>query len=137
MHPLKLIPSLALAASLVSCAVHSPAPAPKSTEAIRYRYENTLDLRADNTLNHVLILGYDDSNPGEATRLVVSAGGAPLALRNQTDVHGAMYNPAVELTKKGTLIVRWDVIGDCSETVELAADPDGNLTAVKRSKKVS
>ena len=135
MHPLKLIPSLALAASLVSCAVHPPTP--KSTEAIRYRYENTLDLRADNTLNHVLVLGYDDSNLGEATRLVVSAGGAPLTLRNQIDVNGAMYNPSVELTKKGTLIVRWGVIGDCSETVELTADPAGNLTTLKRSKKLS
>ena len=133
MHPLKLIPSLVLAASLASCAVHSPAP--KSTEAIRYRYENNLDLRADNTLNHVLVLGYDDSSLGEATRLVVSAGGAPLTLRNQIDVNGAMYNPSVELTKKGTLLIHWGVIDDGSETVELAADPASNLTIAKRSKK--
>ena len=133
MHPLQLIPFVVLAASLVSCAVHSPAP--KSTEAIRYRYENTLDLRVDNTLNHVLVLGYDDPNPGEATRLVVSAGGAPLTLRNQIDVNGAMYNPSVELTKKGTLLIHWGVIDDGSETVELAADPASNLTIAKRSKK--
>ena len=133
MHPVKLLSSFVLAASLASCAVHPPAPA----QAIRYRYENTLDLRADNTLNHMLVLGYDDSNLGEATRLVVSAGGAPLTLRNQIDVNGAMYNPSVELTKKGTLIVRWDVIDDCSETVELAADPAGNLATLKRSKKLS
>ena len=107
--------------------------APKSGPVVRYRYENTVDLRVDNTLNHVVVVGYDDSQMREATRLVVSAGGAPLTLRNRWDVGGAMYAPAVEFTKNGTLIVRWGVIGDGSEQVELAADPAGNLTIVKRS----
>jgi hypothetical protein len=46
-----------------------------------------------------------------------------------------MYNPSVELTKKGNLVIRWGVIGDGSETVELAADPLGNLTVVNRTHK--
>lgn len=103
---------------------------------VRYRYENTVDLRADNSLNHVLVIGYDDTNIREATRLVVSAGGAPLTLRNKTDVNGAMYAPAVEVTKKGTLIIRWSAIDDVREEVELAADPAGNLTIVKRTQQV-
>lgn len=103
---------------------------------VRYRYENTVDLRADNTLNHVLVIGYDDTNIREATRLVVSAGGAPLTLRNKTDVNGAMYAPAVEVTKKGTLIIRWSAIDEVREEVELAADSAGNLTIVKRTQNV-
>ena len=103
---------------------------------VRYRYENTVDLRADNSLNHVLVIGYDDTNIREATRLVVSAGGAPLTLRNKTDVNGAMYAPAVEVTKKGTLIIRWSAIDEVREEVELAADSAGNLTIVKRTQNV-
>ena len=133
MHSLKLLPSLLLVALLVSCASH----APTSKQVIRYRYENTVDLRADNTLNRVVVVGYDDANLGEATRLVVSAGGAPLTLRNQIDVNGAMYHPSVELTKKGNLLIGWGVIDDCSEQVELAADPAGNLTVAKRTQKKS
>jgi hypothetical protein len=117
-----------LALLLVSCATRPPQP----KEVVRYRYENTLDLRRDNTLNHVVVVGYDDSNMGEATRLVVSAGGKPLTLQNRRDRNGAMYVPSVELTKKGTLAVRWGEIDDCYETVELAADPAGNLTVVSR-----
>lgn len=108
---------------------------PKSRAVIRYRYENTLDLRADNTLNHVLVIGYDDSNIREVTRLVVFAGGAPLSLRNQLDVNGAMYAPSVELTKKGTLLIRWGAIDDQVEEAELAADTAGNLTIIGRSHK--
>jgi len=133
MPSLKILSIIVLCSLLASCAPHSPAP----KGAIRYRYENTLDLRADNTLNRVSVVGYDDSNLGEATRLVVSAGGAPLTLRNQIDVNGAMYHPAVELTKKGNLVIRWGVIDDCAEQVEVAADPAGNLTVVKRTQKKS
>ena len=133
MPSLKILSLIVLCSLLVSCAPHSPAP----KGAIRYRYENTLDLRADNTLNRVSVVGYDDANLGEATRLVVSAGGAPLTLRNQIDVNGAMYHPAVELTKKGNLLIRWGVIDDGAEQVELAADPAGNLTVVKRTQKKS
>jgi len=109
--------------------------APKLKPIVRYRYENTLDLRADNTLNHVVVIGYDDSNMREATRLVVHAGGAPLTLRNQYDINGAMYAPTVELTKKGNLLIRWSEIDEVSEEVELAADPAGNLAIVKRTHK--
>lgn len=131
MRILKFLPLVAVCLLLASCASH-----PTGQKGIvRYRYENTLDLRADNTLNHVTVVGYDDSNLGEATRLVVSAGGASLILRNQVDVNGVMYNPAVELTKKGNLIIHWGVIDDCAEEVELAADPAGNLTVVKRTQK--
>ena len=131
MRSLKTLSVVVLCSLLGSCAPHSKGP----KQVIRYRYENTLDLRADNTLNHVVVLGYDDANLREATRLVVSAGGAPLTLRNQIDVNGAMYNPSVELTKKGNLLVRWGVIDDCAEQAELAADPAGNLTVVKRTQK--
>lgn len=120
-----------ICAFLVSCAPHSPVPSGN----VRYRYENMLDLRADNTLNHVTVVGYDDSRLGEATRLVVSAGGAPLTLRNQIDVNGAMYNPSVELTKTGNLLLRWGVIDDCAESVELTADAKGNLAILKRTQK--
>ena len=94
MRSLRILSIIVLSSLLVSCAPHSPAP----KGAIRYRYENTLDLRADNTLNRVSVLGYDDTNLGEATRLVISAGGAPLTLRNQIDVNGAMYNPCLLYT---------------------------------------
>jgi hypothetical protein len=133
MRSLKLLPFIVLCSLLASCAQHSPTP----KEIICYRYENSLDLRGDNTLNHVVVVGYDDAKLGEATRLVVSTGGAPLTLRNQIDVNGAMYHPSVELTKKGNLLVRWGVIDDCAEQVELAADPAGNLTVVKRTQKKS
>ena len=131
MYSPKFLASVASAVLLASCASKQPAP----KQPVCYRYENTLDLRADNTLNHVLVLGYKDPVVQEATSLAVSAGGAPLTLRNQVDMNGAMYNPSVELTKKGNLLIHWGVIGDGSETVELAADPAGNLTVVKRSKK--
>lgn len=122
-----------LSAVLASCAPQQPAPQASTARRVAYRYENTLDLRADNTLNHVQVLGYEDPVVHEATSLAVSAGGTPLTLRNQVDVNGAMYNPSVELTKRGNLVIHWGVIDDGSETVELAADPAGNLTIVKRS----
>ncbi len=135
MHSLKRISSAALALLFAACAPHSPALHPASGRPVKYRYENSLDLRADNTLDHVLVLGYEDPIVHEATSLTVTAGGAPLTLRNQVDVNGAMYNPSVELSKKGTLLIHWDVIDEGSETVELAADPAGNLKVVKRTQK--
>lgn len=63
------------------------------------------------------------------------AGGAPVSLRNQLDVDGAMYAPSVELTKKGTLLIRWGAIDDQVEEAELAADTAGNLTIIGRSHK--
>lgn len=127
-----LIPRILLLGALL---VMSAIGAPKSKAVIRYRYENTVDLRADNTLNHVLVIGYDDASMREVTRLVVFAGGAPLTLRNQMDVNGAMYAPSVALTKKGNLLVRWGAIDDQVEEAELAADAAGNLTIVRRSHK--
>ena len=128
----KLPATLFLGALLASCAA-PPQAAPHGV--VRYRYENSLDLRRDNTLNHVVVVGYDDSNIREATRLVVSAGGAPLTLANQLDVNGAMYAPAVELTKSGTLLVSWGAIDDRSESAELAADDSGGLTVIRRTHK--
>lgn len=127
----KILAFACLGAALISCAPQHPA----SKRPVAYRYENTLDLRADNTLNRVQVIGYEDPMVHEATSLIVSAGGVPLILHNQVDVNGAMYNPSVELTKKGNLIIRWGVIDDGSETVELAADPVGNLTIINRSHK--
>ena len=121
-----------LSALLASCAT-PPSLAP--LESVRYRYENSVDLRRDNTLNHVVVVGYDDSTIREATRLVVSAGGPPLTLKNELDVNGAMYAPAVTLTKSGTLIVSWGAIGDRSESAELAADASGGLTVIRRTHK--
>ncbi|MDR3401333.1 MAG: hypothetical protein P4L99_02455 [Chthoniobacter sp.] len=118
---------------LIALLIAPAAAAPKSKPVVRYRYENTVDLRADNTLNHVVVVGYDDANLREATRLVVYAGGAPLTLRNQFDINSAMYAPTVELTKKGNLLIRWGEIDEVSEEVELSADSAGNLTIVKRT----
>jgi len=127
---MKLIAALAFCILMASCAAPPRKPTPIATP---YRYENTLNLLGGlGPLMHVLVIGYDDAGIGEATRLVVSAGGRPLTLRNQIDVNGAMYTPAVELSKTGNLLVRWGVIDDGSEEVELAADPDGNLSVVKR-----
>ena len=126
----KFLESLVLAALLVSCA-SSPVSAPQGE--VRYRYENSLDLRRDNTLNHVVVVGYDSSNMKETTSLVVSAGGAPITLKNMLDPNGAMYAPSVDLTKDGNLSIRWGVIDDRSETVVLAADRAGGLTVVKRT----
>lgn len=131
MRPLNLLSSVALAVALTA----SAAAAPKTKPVIRYRYENTVDLRADNTLNHVVVVGYDDYNMREATRLVVDAGGKPLTLRNERDLNGAMYAPSVQLNKKGNLIVHWGVIDDGWEEAELAADPAGNLKIVRRSRR--
>ena len=131
MHSSKLLPFVLFGAFLASCAPQQPTP----KRPVSYRYENTLDLRADNTLNRVQVIGYEDPVVHEATSLTVTAGGAPLTLRNQADVNGAMYNPSVALTKKGNLLIRWGVIDDGSETVELSADPVGNLSIVSRSHK--
>ncbi|HEX2749027.1 MAG TPA: hypothetical protein VHM91_13560 [Verrucomicrobiales bacterium] len=118
---------------LVSCASTPSKPdAPAAAAgAVKYRYENSLDLRNDNTLNHVVVTGYDEKSLGEATRLDVSAGGAVLSLRNKSDVGGAMYNPKVELSKQGTLLVSWGEIDDAYGKAELAADEAGNLTIKK------
>jgi hypothetical protein len=123
-----LLASLSL--FVVSCASPGSKPAAPS-EAVKYRYENTLDLRNDNTLNHVVVKGYDEKSLGEATRLDVSAGGAMLSLRNKSDAGGAMYNPSVELTKQGNLLIKWDEIDDGYGRAELAADEAGNLTITK------
>ncbi len=131
MHPVKILSIISFGLLLTSCAPQHPA----SKRKVAYRYENTLDLRADNTLNRVEVIGYEDEMVHEATSLIVSAGGVPLILHNQVDVNGAMYNPSVELTKKGNLMIRWGVIDDGSEAVELAADPAGNLSVVKRTQK--
>jgi len=126
---MKLIASLVSFALLVSCA--APKPAAKTNAA--YRYENTLNLLGGiGPLMHVLVVGHDDAHIGEATRLVVTAGGRPLTLQNEKDVNGAMYTPAVELSKNGNLLVRWGVIDDGFEQVEIAADPSGNLSVAKR-----
>ena len=64
-----LLASLSL--FVVSCA----SPGSKSaapSEAVKYRYENTLDLRNDNSLNHVVVTGYDDSRT--ALQIVDSQG---------------------------------------------------------------
>ncbi len=127
----KFIP-LATAATLLS-ACATPAPKTAAADTVRYRYENTLDLHTGGTLSHVAVLGHDDAKLGEATRLVVSAGGAPVTLRNSVDVNGAMYCPAVDTMKNGHLVVRWDVIDDGWEKAELAADAAGNLRVVRRS----
>ena len=131
MHSSRILSVAFLGVILTSCAQQEPA----QKRPVSYRYENTLDLRADNTLNRVTVLGYEDPIVHEATSLTVNAGGAPLILRNQVDVNGAMYNPSVELTKKGNLVIRWGVIDDGSETVELAADPVGHLKIVSRTHK--
>jgi hypothetical protein len=116
---------------LVSCSTPTANPAPVAG-AVKYRYENTLDVRNDNTLDHVVATGYDERNLGEVTRLDVSAGGAALSLRNASDTNGAMYTPSVELTKQGTLLVSWGEIGDAWCKVELSADAAGNLTVKSR-----
>jgi hypothetical protein len=126
-----VIPLVAIAMLLAACT--TPGPKTRNAEAVRYRYENTLDLHTGGTLSHVVVLGHDDAKLGEATRLVVSAGGTPVTLRNSVDVNGAMYCPAVEAMKNGHLLVRWDVIDEGWEKVELAADAAGNLRVVRRT----
>ncbi len=123
----------ALPLLFVSCAAtpSQPSAPAAAAGAVKYRYENSLDLRNDNTLNHVTVTGYDEKSLGEATRLDVSAGGAVLSLRNKSDAGGAMYNPKVELSKQGTLLVSWGEIDDGFGKAELAADAAGNLTITK------
>ncbi len=116
---------------LASCAT----PTPHGKQPIKYRYENTLGLGSKNGLTRVVVTGFDDANIGEATRLEVAAGGSVLMLRNTVDVNGAMYCPAVEAAKNGRLIVRWDVIDECAERVELALDEAGRLKVIRREKK--
>ncbi len=117
---------------LASCSTPAAPPAPPAAAGnVKYRYENTLDLNHDNTLNHVLVVGYDEANVLEATRLDVSAGGPVLSLHS-VNSGNALYNPKVELTKKGTLLVSWGEIDDGFCKVELAADAAGNLKIVSR-----
>ena len=126
-----LILFAATATLLAACA--TPGPKTTDTGTVRDRYENSLDLHTGGPLSHVIVLGHDDAKLGEATRLVVSAGGAPVTLRNSMDVNGAMYCPAVEAMKSGHLLVRWDVIDEGWERVELAADAAGNLRVIRRT----
>jgi hypothetical protein len=125
---MRYLPAAVLPFFFASCASNSTTG---STAAVKYRYENTLDLRNDNTLNRVQVTGVDEKSLGEATRLDVFAGGIGLTLRNKSDVGGAMYNPSVELTKQGTLLVKWGEIDDGYGLAELAADEAGNLTIKK------
>lgn len=118
--------------SLVSCSTPPANPAPANAGAVKYRYENSLDVRGDNTLDHVVATGYDEKNLGEVTRLDVSAGGPAISLRNESDTNLAMYTPSVELTKQGTLLVSWGEMGDAWCKVELSADAAGNLTVKSR-----
>ena len=116
--------------ALASCSV----PTSGTPANVKYRYINQLDLGNDNTINPVEVTGYDELNLGEPSRLEVSAGGPVLTLRNEIDTQGAMYAPSVELSPKGTLLVRWGGIDDGWELVELSASPGGALTVVRRSR---
>lgn len=131
MHLLKILSVILSVLLLASCTT----PAPKGKQPVKYRYENTLNLGSRNSLTHVVVTGFDDANIGEATRLEVAAGGSVLTLRNTVDVNGAMYCPAVEAEKNGHLIVRWDVIDEGAERVELALDETGRLKMVQRTKR--
>lgn len=110
----------------------TPSPGAGASSAnLKYRYENRLDLGNDNTLQQVVVEGYDEKQLGEATRLDVSAGGAVLTLRNQVDVGGAMYTPDVQKSAQGNLLIKWSSIGEDVTTAELVADAANNLRVKK------
>lgn len=97
-----------------------------------YRYVNTLDFSNDNSLDPVKVIGYDESNIGEATRLDVSVGTASLTVKDGSGNQNAMYNPTVELGKDGALLVGWGQIGDTTCRAEIVAAPGGRLIERKR-----
>jgi hypothetical protein len=115
--------------ALASCTV----PTTAQPGNVKYHYLNQLDLGNDNTYNTVEVIGYDDTNFGEPSRLTVSAGGPVLTLRNEIDTQGVMYGPSVELSPKGNLLVRWSGIDEGWELVELSATPAGILSVVRRT----
>lgn len=89
--------ALLLSLALVSCSTVTPASTGNGKEV--YRYVNTLDFENNNSLDQVTVIGYDDGNMGEATRLDVTIGSAILTLRDPYDgtAGGAMYNPGVAI----------------------------------------
>jgi hypothetical protein len=127
-----LLPLLALA--LACCAT------PKSSQTqgvVRYRYVNTLNVGNDLIMDQVQVTGYDDTNLGEANRLVVQVNQATITLRSVTGDGGAMYTPAVELAKGGSLRVSWGEIDDGQCDVLLELQGAGVLTILSREVKSS
>src|SRR5690348_10248558 len=107
-----LLPLTALL--FAACSSPAPKPSPSSASAagnVRYRYVNTLNLGNDLTMDEVSVLGYDEGNQNECTRLDVTVNKATLTLRS-INQGNAMYTPSVETGPKGTLVVGWGEIDD-------------------------
>lgn len=125
---------LLLSLALVSCTTVTPTGSGKGKEV--YRYVNTLDFGKNNTFDQVTVIGYDDGQMQEATRLDVTIGSATLTLRDPYDgsIGGAMYSPAVDLMPDGALAVKWEQIGEVHCRAEIIAGPDGKLVERKRTR---
>jgi len=99
-----------------------------------YRYANSLDFGKNNALDAVTVTGRDDQGVKEATRLDVKIGEATITLRDMYEGKpGAMYNPRVDLSADGALVVGWSQMGESDCTVEITSDAGGKLYERKRT----
>lgn len=125
-----ILPAFALV--LVSCTAPAPGPSTASGGSnVRYRYTNTLNLGNDLTMDAVSVIGYDEGNIGESTRLEVTVNKATLTLRS-LNTGNPLYNPSVEAGPEGSLLVAWSEIDDGGCKIRIAVKPDGSLTIVSR-----
>lgn len=131
---MKLPLLLSLSLLLASCATSSTSSPTSSAKGIeKYRYVNTLDFGKDNTLDAIKVIGYDEANVGEVTRLDVSVGNASISLKDTEGEGNAMYNPSVGVEPDGALVVNWGQIGDTTCRSEIVANTSGKLVERKRS----
>lgn len=125
---------LLLSLALVSCATPSTTNSGSSASGKEvYRYVNTLDFGKNGTLDKIQVIGYDESNIKEATRLDVSVGEASLSLKDGDGNQNAMYNPSVGVEPDGALVINWGQVGDTTCRSEIVADASGKLVERKRS----
>lgn len=120
---------LLLALGLTGCVTTEPqTPAAPASGTVLYRYQNTLNVGNDLIMDQVSATGYDDISLGEVNRLVVKVNDASITLRSRYTGGGAMYTPAVDLGKGGSLKVTWNEIGEEQTTVHLELQNAGVLT---------
>lgn len=120
---------------LAECAPKPPPPVFQANGPVVYQYQNTADVGHDNSLDKISVIGYDERGIKEASRLDVTVGDLLIRLRDPYDgtPGGAMYNPSVSLKEDGTLVIRWEQIGETACSVELGVDSSGRLIERRRS----
>jgi len=107
--------TLFIVVMLTACSSVSDSAHRTSGPSPLYRYENTINLGNDLTMDKVTVEGFDDEGLREVTRLVVRVNQQSLTLRGG----GAMYTPKVEEVN-GQLVVSWMAIGETLTKVTLS-----------------